>query len=259
MSENERTLFDRLQQRYPWPEWVTLAQVRNGTGYVKRVTRTSDAIAMNTWPSRGLVIHGFEFKVSRGDWLRELKAPEKADEIAANCDYWWVVAAEKEIVAAGELPHGWGLLVPKGKGLGVVTEALPMCCEAVREQLLDRPFVAAILRQVRQQITQPAVLKAEFDRGREEGVAVGEEHGADKLKWEHEAHERLRLRVKDFEKASGIELSSGYWATADHLGDAVRRVLAGDDQRVRENLERLRESAQRIVESIDHDLAQVTT
>ena len=33
--------------------------------------RYADAIAMNLWPSRGLAVHGFEIKISRGDWQRE--------------------------------------------------------------------------------------------------------------------------------------------------------------------------------------------
>jgi len=32
---------------------------------------------MDLWPSGGLEIHGHEVKVSRSDWLRELKEPEK--------------------------------------------------------------------------------------------------------------------------------------------------------------------------------------
>ena len=44
------------------------------------------------WPSRGLYLHGFEIKVHRNDWLRELKNPAKAEEIAGYCHFWWVVA-----------------------------------------------------------------------------------------------------------------------------------------------------------------------
>jgi len=50
------------------------------------------------WPSRGLHLMGFEIKAGRGDWLRELKDPGKAEGIAAYCDQWWVVAPAEVIV-----------------------------------------------------------------------------------------------------------------------------------------------------------------
>jgi hypothetical protein len=71
---SEEVIFSKLKLQYEEREWVLLPQVRAGTGgYVQR---TADAIAINCWRSRGMVLHGFEFKSRRSDWLRELKAPE---------------------------------------------------------------------------------------------------------------------------------------------------------------------------------------
>lgn len=111
-------------------------------------TRIADAIALDrnaTYPSvavpyrsqpvsdyqRGyLAIHGFEVKVSRGDWLRELRDPSKADEWAQHCHHWWLVAP-RDVVRPGELPEGWGHLAPAGRRLRQVVaaplrEAAPM-------------------------------------------------------------------------------------------------------------------------------------
>jgi hypothetical protein len=124
-------------------EWCVMTEVANGTG---SASRYADAIAMNLWPSRGLALHGFEIKVSRGDWLRELKDPAKADLIGAYCDFWWVVTPEG-IVQDGELPDGWGLMVPnKGTKLRVVTKASKTTAKSV-----DRSFVAAMLRRAQDQ------------------------------------------------------------------------------------------------------------
>lgn len=129
-----------------------MTEVASGAG---TATRYADAIAMNLWPSRGLAIHGFEVKVSRGDWLRELKNPAKADVISAYCDYWWVVAPEG-IVLAGELPHGWGLMVPnKGVKLRVVTKA-----DNTAAKVVDRAFVAAMLRRAQDQAPDVLALQA---------------------------------------------------------------------------------------------------
>ena len=96
-----------LRNRYPIEEWALAFEVAPETG---GGTRRADAVAMNMWRSRGHAIHGFEFKVSRSDWLRELKEPSKADAVAQYCDYWWLVIDGDHIVKDGELPEGWGLL-----------------------------------------------------------------------------------------------------------------------------------------------------
>lgn len=97
-----------LERAHPSREWALLFQVppRTGGG-----TRYADAVALNLWKSRGYALHGFELKASRSDWLRELKQPEKSEEIIGSCDYFWVVAAP-DIVRVDELPPGWGLLEP---------------------------------------------------------------------------------------------------------------------------------------------------
>ena len=102
-----------IRAKYPVREWALAFEVSNGTGSEAR--RHADAVAMNLWPSRGLAIHGFEFKVYRNDWLRELQNPAKAEPVAQYCDYWWLVTGPG-IVKDGELPDTWGLMeVQEGK------------------------------------------------------------------------------------------------------------------------------------------------
>lgn len=81
-----------LADMYKGSPWTFLPQVRSATGWHRQ--RTADAIAMSVWPSRGLHLYGFEVKVSRSDWLKELRTPEKADEICAFCDFWYVVVGD---------------------------------------------------------------------------------------------------------------------------------------------------------------------
>lgn len=59
-------------------------------------------------------VHGFEVKCSRADWLAELADPEKAATWGRFCHHWWLAVSDPDIVRAGELPDGWGLLVPRG-------------------------------------------------------------------------------------------------------------------------------------------------
>jgi hypothetical protein len=50
-----------------------------------------------------------EVKISRGDWLREIKAPTKARLALAVSNFMWV-AAPAGVVKSEELPAHWGLL-----------------------------------------------------------------------------------------------------------------------------------------------------
>lgn len=75
----ERLVFERLAKVFPPPAFVLLPQVRNGTGFSRRRTRTADAIAASVWPSRGLYLVGVEIKVCVHDWRRELADAAKSE------------------------------------------------------------------------------------------------------------------------------------------------------------------------------------
>lgn len=111
MSSSQHVL-SLLRERYPKDSHALITEVGNATGYA--TNRHADAIAMSLWPSRGLEIMGFEVKVSRSDWVSELKNPAKADAIALYCDTWWLVVSDAKIVQPGELP----LNGPVGRGEG---------------------------------------------------------------------------------------------------------------------------------------------
>lgn len=86
-----------------------LEQVADGTGHHQ--SRWADAIAICVWPSRGYDLPGFEVKVSRGDWINELKDPAKSASVQRFCNRRWLAVASDKIVQPGELPPTWGLLV----------------------------------------------------------------------------------------------------------------------------------------------------
>jgi hypothetical protein len=121
----ERMMLDLLRDRYAvkggnGPRYVFAEHVRNYCGFAGYRTttplRTADAMAVDLWPSSGHRVHGFEVKVSRSDWLTELKDPEKAEAFRPYCDHWWLVVPDAGIVR-GDLPDGWGLLTVTRGGL----------------------------------------------------------------------------------------------------------------------------------------------
>jgi hypothetical protein len=134
-----------LRKRYPAPAWAYFEEVRNGTGFARSTARTADALAFSLYPSNGLELHGFEVKVSRGDWLRELGDPTKAAAIGDFCERWSLATAPGVINDVSEIPPSWGWLELKGKGL--VQRKAPPLREA---KPLDKLMVASILRNASQ-------------------------------------------------------------------------------------------------------------
>src|SRR5579859_3830851 len=162
MPKSEEYMLAALAKRFAAPAYAFIPHCANATGAV--ATRTADAIAMSLWPSRGLELHGFEVKVDRSDWLRELKDPKKADDLFGYFDRWWLVVSEASIVAEGELPPTWGLMESAGAGIRVRQEA-----PKLEPQKFTRHFLAAILRRAWEQTTNQSAIRRAYDQGYMEG------------------------------------------------------------------------------------------
>ena len=118
----EREMLNLLHERFgfishnggvPKPRYVKAEHIRAAAGLFDRGafgSRTADFVAVDTWPSGKCAIHGVEVKVSRSDWLRELKEPDKSAACMNWCTHWYLAVPDRQIVKDGELPPGWGLL-----------------------------------------------------------------------------------------------------------------------------------------------------
>lgn len=207
-----------LRSRFALPEYALVFEVRSGTGHTNNV-RYADALALSLWPSRGLELIGFEVKVSRSDWLREMKEPKKADRIGRFCDRWYVVAGAKNIVLPGELPSGWGLMVPRGDGLSVSKEAPPLTPEPI-----PRSFLASLMRAACVQSPAEEIITQRLN------AALSEQASQFKAKYEQRAlHDTselsvLRQAVEDFERESGVNIRG--WR-GKKIGEAVNFIIRG--------------------------------
>lgn len=83
--------------------WCLMFELANN---ITNMKSRADALAVDLYRNE---IHGYEIKASRGDWLNELKNPEKSNHIAKYCDFWWI-AAPKDLIQLSELPTDWGLI-----------------------------------------------------------------------------------------------------------------------------------------------------
>lgn len=107
--------YTRVRRGTRADRYVRAAHVRS-TQWFGMADRICDYLVIDKYISAPQSIHGHEIKVSRADWLTELRNPEKAAGWKHWCNYWWLVVANPSIVAAGELPQGWGLMAPDCNG-----------------------------------------------------------------------------------------------------------------------------------------------
>jgi hypothetical protein len=109
-------------------EWVFLRELRVGTGaeqvewdvdqgrHVKAGWgQYLDAFAINCWPSKGFRRVAFEVKVTRSDFLHELKHPDKRQPALRISNEFYFVCP-KGLVSADETPPECGLIevAPEG-------------------------------------------------------------------------------------------------------------------------------------------------
>lgn len=108
-------------------EWIYASEVRAGTGfssykwkkvdeeYVKiyedgiNVDRTIDFFAINCYPSKSFNRIAYEIKISRSDFLQELRDPEKMKPFMELSNEFYFVAP-KGLISKEELPEDVGLV-----------------------------------------------------------------------------------------------------------------------------------------------------
>lgn len=129
--------------------WAVFFELRNGTGY-GRTDRYLDAFAMNLWESKKFWRVAYEFKVSRTDFLAELKKPEKRSwGMSISNEFYFVTPPE--VIKPTEVPEGCGLMVVHGQKLKRVVVAKQR--EAADFTMSE---MAAIARQVQNQFDYSA-------------------------------------------------------------------------------------------------------
>jgi hypothetical protein len=244
----EAALVQALRSRFGGPDYALITQVRDGSGWDRR---TFDALAIGLWASRGHTIHGFECKIGRGDWRRELAQPQKAEPLAASCHYWWIVAPPR-IVDPETLPETWGLLVPDGPN-----GPIRMLREAARRtpDTLTPGFVAQLAKRLLVERPGQSELDAAEQRGYMRGKSDGDARRDMDLVIAKRHASDAEDRIRAFEERSGVSLTDGLGPeSVARVAATVRLVLAATDDSWQGPVRRLhqaREAATRFIEAVD--------
>lgn len=215
--------------------------------------RSADAVLVRCWKSRGYELHGFEIKVSRSDWLRELKAPEKAEPIARYMNRWFIVAPAG-VVKADELPSTWGLMQYRADGKLVVAHPAPKLSPAP----VDRAFLAILVRRAFTS-SRKEIREAE-QRARQEGIEIGRRKAERESGDEHLRNEvnRLKKDIADFEEQSGISFTSRTWHRGRDIGDALEWIMRHQYRFPSRAVDQARSAAERVLKAtaqLENELA----
>lgn len=214
----------RIKLYFEPPAWALFPELRSCTGYQKKV-RYADAVAVSTYPSRGLYLHGLEIKVSRSDLMRELSEPRKADEIGRHCSYWSLVVPDEEIIKGLAIPESWGVLLPHGATLRSRRKPTLLKAEPPTIEL-----VASIARrtaEIESGYTKNSdIEKVALERAKviaESDKAFNARNRDYELDRAREDLKHLREAVTKFEDASGIKLSH---YSGKRIGENVKMLDA---------------------------------
>lgn len=194
------SLHDLLRAKYE-RDHVLAFEVSNAPGHGR--SRSADCIAVGLWPSRGLRMIGHEIKVSRGDWLRELKQPAKAEAFVAGCHEWWLVT-EPGGARLEELPPGWGLMERSGSRL----HALRAADSKPKGHVPPWSLAVCVMRRVHEAANEGRVLAA--GQLLKELRARDEERIRDAKRHAEMAAAGIIARSKQIKDATGIDLLHGW-------------------------------------------------
>jgi len=155
---NADDIYQALQRRHQMPEWVLIRELRLGTGFGSidwakwqasgrksrgrySIQQRVDAWALNCYAGNGFRRIAYEIKVSRSDFIKEKRDPEKRQPAMEVSDYFYF-AAPRGLIAPMELPQGCGLLVVYDSGRSEILERAPK----LNPTRLDWCFVASLVR-----------------------------------------------------------------------------------------------------------------
>lgn len=213
---NTAQLMDLLRTKYPRDRYALFFNVPDAVSLDAR--RRIDAVAVGIWKSVGREVDAFEIKVSRSDWLRELKQVDKADPFISICDRFWLVTADSKIAKLDEIPAAWGWMSATKHGLRVQRPAAKL---PTSRDNMPWGFIVGLLRKLQEDLLNSADVRAHIkekidERDRWHKVEI--ERATSRASHDLEG---LRAAVKAFEDAAGVELGK---YSAGNIGETVKAL-----------------------------------
>lgn len=189
---------------------LLLAEVRDAGGH--SASRSLDAMSYGLWPSKGSHATGYEIKINRQDWLKELQQIEKAEAFRPYCKYFYLVA-DKKVAELHEIPETWGFLEWNGRRL-VTVKAAPVNNEL---QPFPPSMLSAIFkRAVDTASAQTSLIMNEQHRKRNEEIDKKIKEGVER----EFRYEKDKINfVNEFFEAIGLKPGHSFWGVQGFIKD----------------------------------------
>lgn len=227
-----KTAYQYLSAKYPENECVILSEVENSSSS----RRYLDYMVVNLWESRGQSIIGFEVKSYRGDWINELKKPQKQELHAPYCDYFYLLTMDEKIAKLEEIPENWGWMTVRGDRLFTLKKAPKQDAKPIPKHMM----VGMIRRAAdRSKYIHRETFNEEVQKLVEEKVERGIRSEKANLRWQLEQYNNLKKAVEEFEKASGINISHRWDYDSKKIGEAVEWFVHKNPEELIDTLKRI--------------------
>lgn len=225
-------------------KYIPLTQVASSTGGANNI---ADIMILGAWHSSGNLLEGFEVKVSRADWLNEVKNPTKCLPSKQYCHKWWLVIADASMVKEGELPEDWGMMAVQNDALKIVKPA-PM----LEPVPLAMDFVASLLRTDARESIPLDVHRDQLKDYKRDVEAEYKRRYAGLLSFVKDLHTELGIKLEN-STSGGREgdwsarigswdlqkmVANGAWnLTPQQLAAAIKVTLNGDMRKLKYELQ----------------------
>ncbi len=238
-----KSVYEILRCKFPEKEYALLQEVSDAAGFSR--SRSADYMIMSLYPSRGNSLSGVELKSHRGDWLNELKKPDKAENIFQYCDYFWLLTDGDNIAKLEEIPETWGWMSIKGGRISIMKVAPKLSPKPI-----TKSFLAALLKRAtdKSNFIHRSSIEGEIKNAVEQGINKRAANFED-LK---NKYDELSTYVSEFEKATGITLNRYVrWKTSPaQIGQTVKLIENGGTKNIEKDLAQLQTTAKDIHERI---------
>lgn len=236
-------------------KYIALTQVASSTGGANNI---ADVMVLGAWHSSGNMLEGFEVKVSRADWLNEVKNPAKCRPSKQYCHRWWLVIANASMVREGELPEDWGMMAVVDGQLKVIKKA-----PELQPVPLTVDFVASLLRTDARESIPLDVHRDELKDYKRDIEAEYKKRYAGLLNFVKELHRELGIDLQNsgsadrpddwYARIGSFDLkkivANGSWnLTPGQLAAAIRISLNGDMRTIKWELESVAGAAEKMLE-----------
>lgn len=242
----KKDIWSILIGKYSPEQYALMAEVSDKAGFSR--SRSADYIAMGLWQSRGLYLEGIELKSFRGDWLKELKNPRKAENIFQYCDLFWLLTSDESVAKIEEIPATWGWMNIKAEKIFVKKQA-PLLTPVP----IDRSFLSCLLRRAVDKTDY--VHKESIEQRVSESYNRGIEQNQRDNKFYKNYYEELKKAVDDFRESSGIEINK--WESNEKIGQAVKVIANNGIETIINRLSHIEREASNILNTISQGVQQL--